>query len=59
VVVEEEDTAGGPAQLTQSPILIIQIDSNLNWSKDGVLLLENFQIKYGHVDIEIRNKFPQ
>jgi hypothetical protein len=25
--------------------------------KAGLLVLENPQIKYGHVDIEIRNKF--
>jgi hypothetical protein len=35
-----------------------QIDSNLNWSKNGLLVLENFQIKYGRVGIEIGNKFP-
>jgi hypothetical protein len=32
--------------------------SNLNWSEGGFLLSENFKIKYGRVDNEIRNKFP-
>jgi hypothetical protein len=36
---------------------IFQTDLNLNWSKDGLLLFEIFQIKYESVDIEIRNKF--
>jgi hypothetical protein len=37
---------------------IFQTDLNLNHSKYGLLLLKIFEIKYGSVYIEIRNKFP-
>jgi hypothetical protein len=37
---------------------IFQTYLNLNWSKDGLLLLKSFQINYGCVDIEIGNKLP-
>jgi hypothetical protein len=31
-----------------------QMVSNLNWSKNDLLMLKNFQIKYGHVENEQR-----
>jgi hypothetical protein len=43
---------GGPAWYAQFHFPFFkcfQTDLNLNWSKDGILMLEHFQIKYGVV----------
>jgi hypothetical protein len=48
--------------MLQCRFLFIQIFfptfSNLNLSKDGLLVLQNFEIKYGRVYTKIRRKTP-
>jgi hypothetical protein len=50
----------GPGQSNSSVFYLLKIfqtDFNLIQSKDGVLLLGKFQIKYGFEAFEIRNNF--
>jgi hypothetical protein len=47
---------GGP-RVNQIKFELFQTYSNLTWSKQGLLEVENFERKYGFEDIEMMNNF--
>jgi hypothetical protein len=55
------EAVSGPARMHSVGSELIKCFSNrFEWIRleEGLLMLESFQIKYGHVDNLIRNKFP-